>query len=580
MADEAGTGHGIPSQYDLLWPVLEAVRRLGGSGTNEQIAEAVARSVELSEADWEVQYEQSGEPVFLNRLAFVRTYLRKSGLLASPKRKMWAITEDGRRMRNEEETVTHVKEYMRPTFPSDTVTWVMAAGAGGQAWPGFLECGIAALGWSVGDLRKYGDQRGLREAVKQSDGAGAHATSMLWNFGPFGLMKRGNTIVARQGQHRILGYGQVVSDYRYDESLLPGYAHTREVKWHPFEGHRRTSWRLPKNTLVDYSRQKRLEDLLQELKDLPVVLNTGSEPKPVVTGRTLKWTSYSLEDALKDLFIPDDQFERMHRALQSRKNLVLQGPPGTGKTFMARRLAWCLIDEKNPDVVAMVQFHQAYAYEDFVQGYRPTEEGGFKLRNGVFFEFCEKARATPDIPHVLVIDEINRGNLSRIFGELLMLVEADKRDEEYAVSLTYGEPDDLFYVPPNLHVLGLMNTADRSLAVVDYALRRRFAFETLEPAFGKEKFRRFLVDKRGVAEEFAEKIDRRLEELNERIAGDSELGRGFCIGHSYFVPGEGEGVSQEWYEEVVRTQIEPLLAEYWFDSPDKAKKAVEELLAP
>lgn len=330
---------------------------------------------------------------------------------------------------------------------------------------------------------------------------------------------------------------------------------------------------LPMNPLVDYTNK---QDKLKKL-----ALSDHRIAKVISEWITHSNSNrYTREDALKDLFIPDDQFERMHRALQSRKNLVLQGPPGTGKTFMARRLAWCLIGAKNPDVVAMVQFHQAYAYEDFVQGYRPTEEGGFKLRNGVFFEFCEKARATPDIPHVLVIDEINRGNLSRIFGELLMLVEADKRDEEYAVSLTYGEPDDRFYVPPNLHVLGLMNTADRSLAVVDYALRRRFAFETLEPAFGKEKFRRFLVDKRGVAEEFAEKIDRRLEELNERIAGDSELGRGFCIGHSYFVPGEGEGVSQEWYEEVVRTQIEPLLAEYWFDSPDKAKKAVEELLAP
>lgn len=340
--------------------------------------------------------------------------------------------------------------------------------------------------------------------------------------------------------------------------------------------------KLPNNTLVDYTGKHQLVNIRDLLPEMP---NAGQAPdvpsSPPSSVSTRSWPSYSVDKAMEDLFVPREQFTRMHEAFQSRKNLVLQGPPGTGKTFMARRLAWCLMGEQNSEAIEMVQFHQAYAYEDFVQGYRPNENGGFDLRNGVFFEFCDRAREEAGTPHVLVIDEINRGNLSRIFGELLMLVEADKRSEEYAVSLTYGSPGDRFYVPPNLHVLGLMNTADRSLAVVDYALRRRFAFETREPAFGQGSvFREFLVRKRGAPDELARTIEGKLQQLNKDIAEDSELGPGFCVGHSYFVPGEGESASRDWYVAVVETQIRPLLEEYWFESAEKAKKAVGELLAP
>ena len=314
-----------------------------------------------------------------------------------------------------------------------------------------------------------------------------------------------------------------------------------------------------------------------------------ASPKPPKKSKTVREKSpnpyqadptapYTPTDAHQDLFIPPALFTRLLTSIKSRKNLILQGPPGTGKTFIARRIAWCLIGRKDNEPTEMVQFHQSYAYEDFVQGYRPTDEGGFELKDGVFHRFCKRARAKPDTPHVFIIDEVNRGNLSRIFGELLMLIEADKRSEDYAVALIYS--DKRFHVPENVYILGMMNTADRSLALVDYALRRRFAFETLEPAYGTEygrtAFEDFLTAK-GADPDLVTRISDRMGKLNETIRSDKELGRGFQIGHSYFVPGKGDEPSDGWYKHIVDTQIAPLLREYWFDAPDDVEKEVARL---
>ena len=296
-------------------------------------------------------------------------------------------------------------------------------------------------------------------------------------------------------------------------------------------------------------------------------------PKPVKKSGTVREkeakpyqvdpnATYTVDDAHQDLFIPLADFNRLITSIKSRKNLILQGPPGTGKTFIARRIAWCLIGRQDSGPIEMVQFHQSYAYEDFVRGYRPTDDGGFNLKDGVFHRFCTQARAKPGTPHVFIIDEINRGNLSRIFGELLMLIEADKR----------------FHVPANVFILGMMNTADRSLALVDYALRRRFAFETLEPAFGRPEFAQYLIGM-GADPDLVTRISDRMGELNARITNDNELGRGFQVGHSYFVPGKGDEPSEPWYNHIVATQIAPLLREYWFDSPKDVEKAVAKLTA-
>jgi 5-methylcytosine-specific restriction protein B len=228
----------------------------------------------------------------------------------------------------------------------------------------------------------------------------------------------------------------------------------------------------------------------------------------------------------------------------------------------------------------MVQFHQAYAYEDFVQGYRPDGEG-FQRRNGVFHRFCADAKDDPDRAYVFIIDEINRANLSKVFGELMMLIESDKRGKKWAVPLTYGhDQDEPFYVPSNVHIVGLMNTADRSLAMVDYALRRRFAFVDVEPGFDTEQYLDFMLTK-GADESLVNRIRNDMENLNSEIVRDaSNLGKGFRIGHSYFCPSEDSEVAPDlnWYRDVIRSEISPLLEEYWFDDPEKYEELTSRLL--
>lgn len=271
--------------------------------------------------------------------------------------------------------------------------------------------------------------------------------------------------------------------------------------------------------------------------------------------------AYGREDFLAEVYMDGAAYDRLAALVRRKKNVILEGAPGVGKTFAARRLAWALMGEKDDSRIELVQFHQSYSYEDFILGYKP-DGAGFILKEGVFCQFCEKAAARPEEDFFFLIDEINRGNLSRIFGEMLMAVEREYRGT--AVRLPEG--DRLFSVPENVYLIGMMNTADRSLALMDYALRRRFGFFEMRPGFDSEGFRAY------GAELHSPKFDaliQAVKALNQAIADDPSLGRGFCIGHSYFCGGDG---TEEWMESVVEYDLLPTLDEYWYDEEDTRRQ--------
>jgi 5-methylcytosine-specific restriction protein B len=313
-------------------------------------------------------------------------------------------------------------------------------------------------------------------------------------------------------------------------------------------------------------------------EEFEIIRAAIDEKNPPIPPATLKL--YTKREALSELFLSEQELDDIISRLRRKKNVILQGPPGVGKTFVARRLAFLMMGVKDASRVQMVQFHQSYAYEDFIQGYRPNDDGRFTIKPGIFYEFCRKAQRDPEHDYFFIIDEINRGNLSKIFGELMMLIEHDKRGPGFAIPLTYARSgDDLFYIPDNFYLIGMMNTADRSLSLVDYALRRRFAFVTLHPKFASEKFAETLAGA-GASDALIHKIRERVGVLNKEIADDERnLGPGYQIGHSYFCPGpDSRSPDEAWYREVVESEIRPLLEEYWVDESARVGDLVGRLL--
>ena len=297
---------------------------------------------------------------------------------------------------------------------------------------------------------------------------------------------------------------------------------------------------------------KATEDEYQVLMEIIRKENPLSATKALET--------YSDSDFLNEVYMSSADLHRLKALLKNKKNIILQGAPGVGKTFTAERLAYTLMGGKDKQRIELIQFHQNYSYEDFILGYKPNADGGFGLKHGIFYRFCKKAQNTPDKDFFFIIDEINRGNLSKIFGELLMLIENSYRGKEIRLAYT----DEPFSVPKNLYIIGMMNTADRSLAMIDYALRRRFSFFEIKPGFKTEGFKNYIAS---LSNEKLDKIIDGMQALNETISKDDSLGNGFCIGHSYFC--NQSAFSMEWLENVIEYDIEPMLKEYWFDDAQK-----------
>lgn len=383
-------------------------------------------------------------------------------------------------------------------------------------------------------------------------------------------IKAVGTVVANRGDGR-----SVEVEWETDYKERTWYFYTiRNTVWH-LNLDPKYKWAWIVQDLIDFvwhGKEQTYEKFTSFWWDKSSDLTEG-EPEP-----------YSIEDMIASgVFLSGDELVSIVERLREKKAIIIQGAPGVGKTFIARKLAFALMEEQDRQRVKLIQFHQSYSYDDFVRGYRPLpgHAGTFGLQNGIFFDFCEKARNDPDREYIFIIDEINRGNLSQIFGELLMLIESDKRGKEFSVPLVYRKEDEPeFYIPGNVYLVGLMNLADRSLAMVDYALRRRFSFITLKPQFESDIFRKWLGD-RSMNVELIDLIINKMSALNKVIREDSLLGENYQVGHSYFCPkGDNfEGLTVEWYKAIVDKEIVPLLKEYWFDNAGKVSEVERSLKA-
>ena len=435
--------------------------------------------------------------------------------------------------------------------------WLYAPGPAACMWEEFYKRGVMGLSWGdLGDLSVCASKQDVKERMLETYpdcGRQTNDIHAAWQFAK--EMKPGDVVFAKKGRSEILGRGVVAGDYVYDPDGGE-YPHLREVSWKR-QGSWRSDQQFPMKTLTDITDYPDQLALIQGyFENDEDTLDSEEMQVPL--------TEYSVENFLSEVYMDRGRYDAIVGLLRAKKNVILQGAPGVGKTFTAKRLAYSMMGVKDASRVMMVQFHQSYSYEDFIEGYRPSG-AGFELVKGAFYSFCKKAADDEENEYFFVIDEINRGNLSKIFGELFMLIENDKRG--YKLQLLYSR--EFFYVPRNVHIIGMMNTADRSLAMLDYALRRRFAFVELRPAFDSEGFRAYCA---GLDNPKFKRLVGKVESLNRAIAEDESLGEGFCIGHSYFCNMEADSCTDAALASIVDYELIPMLKEYWFDELGKVRE--------
>lgn len=557
----------------LRWfaPLIQALRDLGGSGTPAEARAKIIENEQLSEDEINQTRGKNNVNKFENEVAFARNYLVNAGYIDKSVYGIWTLTEAGKSVDMTSEMASDIFKNVLSSNPSkqgknidaladeDVHTvryWLYAPGEGSCMWDEFYTSGIMAIGWGeIGDLSTFDSKDAMkikmREVIDESLSYknAAHAT---WQFA--NEMKIGDIVFVKKGMHQIIGRGVVMSDYEYDNTRDDEYKNIRQVDWtHNGE------WPHPGQAVM-----KTLTDITS-YTDYVEKLNSLFEDETEEDAEDVEKTypPYTKEDFLSEVFMPEEEYDKLSGILRIKKNIILQGAPGVGKTFVAKRIAFSMMGVKDVERVMMVQFHQSYSYEDFIMGFRPSTDG-FELKRGAFYNFCKKAEIDGDNDYFFIIDEINRGNLSKIFGELFMLIENDKR----GVSLQLLYSDEKFSVPKNIYIIGMMNTADRSLAMLDYALRRRFAFFEIKPAFTTDGFREYRMS---LENEKFDKLIACVESLNNVISNDESLGDGFCIGHSYFCNLLPDTINDQVLSGIVEYELIPLLKEYWFDEPTKVK---------
>ncbi|WP_114096926.1 AAA family ATPase [Thalassospira profundimaris] len=600
-----------PRFVRLLGPTLDALRTLGGIAEPKQVFEEVAKSSVVSEDDLKLT-NKNGLSNYENQVGWAKFYLGKAGLVTSKKRGVWELTNEGRETQLDHEAALELFEDVHARYktasddddeeaPSDDLGHDIFDDPKRQFW-------FVGAVWNGNEDQL---ERFVSEGVWQNGYTDRHS-------GHVARMRPGDRIAIKSTYVQkyklpFVNHDKPVSCMRIKALGTITHASTdgRTVKvaWQPLEPPLEWYFFTYRITIVkadasdEYARRLILFTFAGHKQDYEFWLRQPywvkryrksessqteidlEQEEVELDNDAAEFVPYGLGDIVADgCFLPQRDIDGAISRLEAKKNLILQGPPGTGKTWLAKRLGYALIGTRDRAMVRKrmrsIQFHPSLSYEDFVRGWRPDGDGHLALIDGMFLEAIEAARAEPDLPFVVIIEEINRGNPAQIFGEMLTLLEKDKRREEEAIELAYSRAEgERIFIPQNLFVIGTMNIADRSLALVDLALRRRFAFVSLDTNLN-DIWHKWCCEQTGMDVAVLDRIKIAMKELNAEIAADKSLGPQFCIGHSYVTPGTDDEIRDGtlWFKDIVETEIYPLLEEYWFDNLDKAAASRDRLL--